>query len=148
MDPWRDYTKFTDGALDAFIKSFPSHPDRPAAVSEFERRRKERDQRIEAKNDRAESFPVGKGLSTWVRNVAIGGITILALAVLSVALPIFTSGTQRARRPTAVPTSFPKPSATKMPTTNGQLAPGSRCDAPKTNFCHDDCPTGGLAAFS
>ena len=27
MDPWRDYTKFTDGALDAFIKRFPSHPD-------------------------------------------------------------------------------------------------------------------------
>ena len=29
MDPWRDYTKFTDGALDAFIKGFPSHPDHP-----------------------------------------------------------------------------------------------------------------------
>jgi hypothetical protein len=116
MDPWRDFPSFTDGALDAFLKRFPSHPDHAAALAEFERRRKERDQRVEARNDRAESFPVGKGSLAWVRNVAIGGITILALAVLSLALPIFTSGTQRARRPTAVATSFPKPSATKTPT--------------------------------
>ena len=115
MDPWRDYTKFTDGALDAFIKGFPFHPDHPVAVTEFERRRKERDQRVEARNDQAEAFPVGKGLLTSVRNAAIAGITILALAVLSLALPIFTSRTQRARRPTAVPTSFPKPSATNTP---------------------------------
>ena len=116
MDPWRDYTKFTDGALDAFIKRFPSHPDHPAAVSEFERRRKERDRRVEARSDQAEAFPVGKGLLTSVRNAAIAGITILALAGLSLALPIFTSRTQRVRRPTAVPTSFPKPSATNTPT--------------------------------
>ena len=115
MDPWRDYTKFTDGALAAFIKGFPFHPDRPVAVAEFERRRKERDQRVEARNDQAEAFPVGKGLLTSVRNAAIAGITIVALAVLSLALPIFTSRTQRARRPTPAPTSFPKPSATNTP---------------------------------
>jgi len=116
MDPWRDYTKFTDGALDAFIKSFPSHPDRPAAVSEFERRRKERDRQVEARSDQAEVFPVGRGSLTSVRNAAIAGMTILALAGLSLALPIFSSRTQRVRRPTAVPTSIPKPLATNAPT--------------------------------
>jgi len=116
MDPWRDYTKFTDGALDAFIKSFPSHPDRPAAVSEFERRRKERDRQVEARSDQTEAFPVGRGSLTSVRNAAIAGMTILALAGLSLALPIFHSRTQRVRRPTAVPTSIPKPSATNTPT--------------------------------
>ena len=88
MDPWRDYTKFTDGALDAFLKRFPSHPDHSAALSEFERRRKERDRRVEARSDQAEAFPVGKGLLTWVRNAAFAGIIILALAGLSLALPI------------------------------------------------------------
>jgi hypothetical protein len=115
MDPWRDYAKFTDGALDAFLKRFPSHPDHPAAVAEFERRRKERDQRVEAGSDQAGAFPVGKGISTWVRNTAIAGMAILALVVLSLALPMFTSRTQRARHPTAVPTPFPKPSATNTP---------------------------------
>ena len=115
MDPWRDFPSFTDGALNAFIKGFPSHPDHPAAVAEFERRRKERDRRVEVGSDQAEAIPVGKGLLTWVRNAAIAGITILALAVLSLALPIVTSRTQRTRRATAVPTSFPKPSATNTP---------------------------------
>ena len=116
MDPWRDYTKFTDGALDAFIKGFPSHPDHPDAVSEFERRRKERDRQVEARGDQAEAFPVGKGSLTSVRNTAIAGIIILALAGLSLALPIFNSRTQRVRRPTALPTSIPKPLATNAPT--------------------------------
>jgi hypothetical protein len=115
MDPWRDFPSFTDGALDAFIKGFPSHPDHAAAVAEFERRRKERDQRVEARSHQAEAFPVGKGLLTGARNATIAGITILALAVLCLAFPISTSRTQRARRPTAVPTSFPKPSATNTP---------------------------------
>jgi len=114
MDPWRDFPSFTDGALDAFIKGFPSHPDHAAAVAEFERRRQEHDQRIEARSDHADAFPLGKGLR-WVRNAAIAGITIIALAVLCLALPISTSRTQRERRPTAVPTSFPKPSSTNTP---------------------------------
>jgi hypothetical protein len=115
MDPWRDFPSFTDGALDAFIKGFPSHPDHAAAVAEFERRRKERDQRVEARSHQAEASPVGKGLLTGVGNATIAGITILALAVLCLAFPISTSRTQRARRPTAVPTSFPTPSATNTP---------------------------------
>ena len=114
MDPWRDYTKFTDGALDAFIKRFPSHPDRPAAVSEFERRRKERDRQVEARSDQAEVFPVGRGSLTSVRNAAIAGM-ILGLVILSLALPNFTSRIQRARRPTDAPIPFPKPSATNTP---------------------------------
>ena len=115
MDPWRDYPNFTEGALDAFIKRFPSHPDHAAAVAELERRRKVRDQRAEARSHQTELISVGKGFLTWT----VVGIAILALAVLFLALPIFTPRTQRARRPTALPASFresatpsPQPSAT------------------------------------
>ena len=114
MDPWRDYAKFTDGALKAFITRFPSHPDHAAAVAEFEHRRKELDQRGEARSDQAEVIPVGKGLLTWARNAAIAGM-ILGLVILSLALPNFTSRIQRARRPTGAPIPFPKPSATNTP---------------------------------
>ena len=75
MDPWRDYPKFTDGALDAFIKRFPSHPDHAAAVAELERRRKERHRRSEGRSDQVEKIPFGKGILMW----AIAGIAILAL---------------------------------------------------------------------
>ena len=110
MDPWHDYAKFTDGALDAFIKRFPFDPDHAAAVAELERRRKERDQRSEACSDQKEAMPIGKGVLVW----AIAGIAILALAVLSLALPIFAPRSHRARRPTALPQSFPEP-ATPVP---------------------------------
>ena len=108
MDRWRDYPKFTDGALDAFIKRFPSHPDHAAAVAELERRRNERHRRSEGRSDQVEKIPFGKELLMW----AIAGIAILAL--LSLALPIFTPRSHRARRPTALPASFPEP-ATPVP---------------------------------
>ena len=61
MDPWRDYPKFTDGALMLSSRGFPSHPDRAAAVAEFERRRKERDRQVEARSDQVEKdFRSGK----------------------------------------------------------------------------------------
>ncbi len=50
MDPRRDYRTYTDWALDAFIKRFPSHPDHSLAVSEAERRLKDREQNREAKD--------------------------------------------------------------------------------------------------
>jgi hypothetical protein len=85
MEPWRDFPKFTDGALDAFIKRFPSHPDHAAALAEAERRREERDRRGEGRSHRVEEIWVGKGFIPWV----VVGIAIIALLVLSLALIIF-----------------------------------------------------------
>src|SRR4029077_18735910 len=104
MDPWRDFPSFTDGALNAFIKSFPSHSDHPDAVAEFERRRKKR----EASSDQAEALQVGNGMLSWRRNTAIAGITTVVLAVLFLALGILTSRTQHAHRPAALSVLFPK----------------------------------------
>ena len=113
MDPRRDYPNFTDWALDAFIKRFPSHPDHAAAVAEFECRRKVGDQQAEA-GDQTEVISAGREFFTWT----VAGIAILAVAFLSLALVIFTP-TQRARRPTELPASFressrssPEPSVT------------------------------------
>ena len=111
MDPWRDYPKFTDGALDAFIKRFPSHPDHAAAVAELHRRRQGRHRRGEGRSVQLQEIPVGKGLLMW----AIAGIAILALVVLSLTLGIFTPKTHDARRPKALRASFPEP-ATPVPT--------------------------------
>ena len=69
---------------------------------------------VEGRSDQAETIPVGKGLIDIVRSAAIAGIAILALAGLSLALPIFTPRSHRARRPTALPASFPEP-ATPVP---------------------------------
>lgn len=127
MDPRRDYPNFTDGALDAFIKRFPSDPDHAAAVAEIERRRKVRDQRAEARSHQAEVISVGKGFLTWT----VAGIAILVVAFLCLALAIFTP-TQRARRPTELPASFresARPSAqpsvtnTRSPQSSPELAP-------------------------
>jgi hypothetical protein len=93
MDPWRDYPKFTDAALDYFIRGFPSHPDHAAAVAEFERRRKERDQRVESGSENA--IPVGGRFFIW----AIAGFVILALIILFLALSILTHRTHREPRP-------------------------------------------------
>ena len=89
MDPRRDYPNFTDAALDFFIRRFPSHPDHPAAVAEFERRRKDGNRRGQPGSEKA--VPVGRGFLIW----AIGGIVILALALLFLFLPISTGGTHR-----------------------------------------------------
>lgn len=127
MDPRRDYPNFTDWALDAFIKRFPSHPDHAAAVAEFERRRKVRDQPAEARSHPAEVIAVGKGFLTWT----VVGIAIIAVALLSLALAIFTP-TQRAQRPTELPASSresarpsPQPSLTntQAPQSSPELAP-------------------------
>jgi hypothetical protein len=113
MNPWRDFPKFTDAALNAFIKRFPSHTHHAAAVFEFDRRYKERDQRRQVRTDQpsVEAVLVGKGLLTWAGVVAIVGITALALAVLSLAFPIFGPKTQRVRRPTTLPAALPQTDA-------------------------------------
>jgi hypothetical protein len=101
VDPRRDYPNFTDAALDFFIRRFPSHPDHAAALAEFERRRKDRDQRGGPVSEKAS--PVGRGFLIW----AIAGILILALALLFLTLPILTARTHRKPGPI----SFSEPSA-------------------------------------
>jgi ferric-dicitrate binding protein FerR (iron transport regulator) len=95
MDPWRDYPNFTDGALDAFIKRFPSHPDHAAAVTEFERRRKDREQTREAKNNQpnAAALLLGKGIPAWARVAIIVVSIVFVVAALYLALQIFSLGT-------------------------------------------------------
>ena len=78
MDPWRRCHNFTDAVLDAFIKGFPSHPDHPAAVAEFERRREERERWAQGNNPKTETIPVGKTFLTR----AIGWIAPLRLRFL------------------------------------------------------------------
>jgi len=75
MDPWKDCLNFTDTVLDAFIKGFPSHPDHPAALAEFERRREECLQRDQVRVRKAEAITLGTTFSTW----AIGWIAFLGL---------------------------------------------------------------------
>jgi len=110
MNSWHDYPNLTDGALDAFIKRFPSDPDH-AAATEFERRRTQRAQRNEKRSLQPETIQFDKGIFTWVRIAAIAGVAILALAVLCLAFPVLTSRTQRARRPARSSASFPEPTA-------------------------------------
>ena len=133
MDPWRDYPNFTDGALDAFIKRFPSHPDHAAARAEFERRRKERDQGVEGRSLPVGKIRVDKGIFIWIKSAVIAGVTILALAVLYFALPSFTSRTQRVRRPVRSSASFPEPIAPfpKVPSADG-LTRGPYSSKPST----------------
>jgi hypothetical protein len=88
MDPWKDFPKFTDAALAAFIKGSPSHPDHASAVAEIERRRTERNQWTETRRHQREVIPVGKGFLIW----AAIGFAILAFALLSLAPPIFIRG--------------------------------------------------------
>jgi hypothetical protein len=113
IDPWRDYPNFTDGALDAFIKRFPSHPDHAAAVAEFERRRKVCEQRREAKGNQPDAAALlsGKGILAWARVAIIVASIVFVLAALYLAFQIFSLGTQRDKPPTAPPASSPKTAA-------------------------------------
>ena len=96
-----------------FYGIFPG-PSSPAAVAEVERRRNEREQRSEADSDQKQPIRIGKGVFTS----AIAGIVIIALAVLSLVLPIFA---HRARRPIVLPASLSKP-ATPVPTLSKSAA--------------------------
>ena len=79
MDPWRDFPSFTDGALDAFLKRFPSIPTTPPRWLSLSVGVKSATNGVEAGSDQAEAIPVGKGLLTWVRNAAIAGLQSLRL---------------------------------------------------------------------
>jgi hypothetical protein len=124
MDPWRDYPNFTDGALDAFIKRFPSHPDHPAAVAEFQRRREDREQRREAKNNQpgAAALLLGKGIPAWARVAIIVASIAFVLAALCLGFQLFSLGTQRGKPPTAPPASSPKTAAP----VSGSLPPSEK----------------------
>jgi hypothetical protein len=113
MNPSRDYRKYTDFALDAFIKRFPSHPDHAGALSESERRRKERDQGREATKNQpgAGALPAGKGIPASARVAGIVASIVFALAALYLALQIFSLGTRRDEPPTPLPASSPKAQA-------------------------------------
>ncbi len=82
MDPRRDYPKFTDAALEFFLRRFPSHPDHAAALAEVERRRQNR--RDSAKPADEKATRVDSGVLIW----AVGGILILALVLLFFLLPL------------------------------------------------------------
>jgi len=94
MDPRRDYPKFTDAALDFFIRRFPSHPDHAVAVAEVERRRKNRPQWVAPAS--GQTARLDKGLLVW----AVVGLVILGLALLFLLLPIAMARTNRKPRPT------------------------------------------------
>jgi hypothetical protein len=77
MDPWRHCPNFSDAVLDAFIKGFPLHPDHSKAVAEFERRREEREQGIQARGHQAEREFGPQSILTWT----IGRIASVRLRV-------------------------------------------------------------------
>lgn len=94
MDPRRDYPKFTDAALEFFLRRFPSHPDHAAALAEVERRRQNR--RDSAKPADEKATRVDSGVLIW----AVGGILILALVLLFFLLPLAMAKTHSKRGPT------------------------------------------------
>ena len=91
MDPRRDYRTYTDWALDAFIKRFPSHPDHSLAVSEAERRLKDREQNREAKDKQPDGILLpGSATPAWAKVALVVAGVVFGLAALYLVSQFFS----------------------------------------------------------
>jgi hypothetical protein len=92
MNPRRDYRTYTDWALNAFIRRFPSHPDHSLAVSEAERRLKDREQNREAKDSQPDDGMLLPGSATpaWAKVALIVAGIVFGLAVLYLVFQFFS----------------------------------------------------------